>query len=245
MSPEKRESHRHTSNLRQLLISAVTHPLVAVDAGIEQITLDSLAGVARGLVAESLSDGLERGICILVDRHSRLIRTNTTFVGEVRPEGQMVSTSHSYTTLSPDLLLPRHQRFEPLPATNLHTHGPYNLPPSPPDLANLFYDTTTYNLSPCVYVASIRQHLLVFRTPQTPLFSPTEVDAMVDRWTQMLSQRLNQVLSPSQTLSQQLILNARAQSALLRDIAAKYYLLLFSGDLKGDIVTRTTQFHFA
>lgn len=81
------------------------------------------------------------------------------------------------------------------------------------------------------------RRIFVFRTENTPVWPPEEIDNTVNRWTTAFLNRVRQHVYLGMPLSEQEDINIRAATALLNQIAVKYNLATYSGDSSGTTIT--------
>lgn len=117
-------------------------------------------------------------------------------------------------------------------ATILHSHGLYNIPPSPQDLIPILLRNHSPMAGVCTFVVTPDTQTLIFRSSETPQYSLPEINENIEKLIYALRKRIATHESPGKQISEHLRLNARVIAALQRDLIKKYKLNVFFGNGK-------------
>lgn len=226
VTPQEQELRPPLSFKEVLLQSAFTKGRTIPDS-ISEIDLGIFGEEGRELVSQMMKDPRRRefGKLVYVTKDKKVLLQNTPVVGDER------SVFHTFKT---DLLidnpkLPWFMRQERMCGTTLHSH-PEDIPPSSEDLLQLLVGDFDYSASSAVFVSSIKRNFVIFRGKNTPQFTREQVNEKIVLWEKSIKVRVSEFTDYSMSLSEQMEVNNKARTALLRQIGQKYDLRVFVGD---------------
>jgi hypothetical protein len=238
MSEYGHSSHEHLGQaplLRDALIETTFLPNRALDPAVERLLLadpdnpqlyNLKASVEEPLRAAMLSDSLRREHAMdlmVTNTHKLLIPTRSTV--HTQEGGNVWSYVHTrYVHAAGERLRVQDRYIAALP----HTH-PVEVPPSPTDLLPLFYEDENIGAINAVWVITESGSWMAFRGPHTPEWSEEACQAKKNAWNNLLADRVRPYLLPSMSRPQVVNINFKAQTAFLRQAAAKYDLQVFAG----------------
>lgn len=232
--------------LKELLAEAALSPSLAI----RDATAIELGEVGRE--AEELHDRTmvdpqkrERAKWVIVTPDGRVLLQKKESIGSQRFEinGPLIDVSKF---VKPQLrvpifervdakLRPRWQRWSLFRGMLVHTHGDIEGPFSPDDLYGLFLTEQDFKASPGVMAVTKEKKLLIFRSRDTPQWQEDELQEKIKRWNFQLSQRLESHLTADMSDQEQQGIIARANHALIRQIAYKYHLRMYSCNISENI----------
>lgn len=225
---------RPTPSLKEVLMQSTFAPGRAIPDSLRAIELGIFADEGRELIRQTLDDPQRREFGKLVTvksdtRKMRIYKTEVGTEGHVEHEQQIA--------YHPDLdpTLPRHQRIIEMWVTGMHSH-PVDVSPSSGDLTSIFLGDFDPRAETAVFVVTPSRFILVFRGNNAPHLTFEEATTKRDMWEKSMQERMKQFTNPSMPPAEQVVLNERERTQLLRQISTKYDLKIFSGDLNGGIV---------
>lgn len=240
MSAEYKESYKFTPTLRDILIKSTLSPDVAISEGIQKIDLGFLGEEAEGLLDRSLGDprGMERSKILYVTPDHKILVQKKDNIGSAIENGQEIKSTIFVRKYPKRLNLPRHENQDRFFAGGIHSHGIYDIPPSAQDFAPLFLNVDSIGIAPMLFVATIKQKIIYFRSKNTPQWDENTVNEKVIHWSKSLQNIVRQKLHPEMSDSQQEGINAVETHNFIRGLRDKYHLVLYSCPIEKNIAIK-------
>jgi len=222
--------------LRDLLIETTLSPDMAIRDGVKRIDLGNLGAEAETIRANTLADPekKERGRIVYVTYDRRLFVQTKDLVGK------RIDTGDDGTIVEgifPDLEILTHKNFYAVQrqyrqnrflATVIHCHKDIEIPASPQDMRYLLLNQFELSACPLVFVVTVQRKMLIFRGRGTPQFPQDIADKKVEGWYREMIERQKRFIKPEMSESEQIGICARANHALIRQLAMKYDFRLYS-----------------
>src|SRR3990167_1019698 len=108
-----------------------------------------------------------------------------------------------------------------------HSH-PVDTPPSGRDLFQLLIQSNFKMAQPSAFVSTPRRKIIVFRGPNTPQLSQDGALQKLDSWKNQVNERHGKLTTPGMNAAELVELRFRLETAMARQIVAKYDLRAFS-----------------
>jgi len=232
------------SLLRDLIKEAIFSPTLSISFEPRSIDLGPFGEEAEGIMGRTLSDpqGLERARIVYVTRGGKVLIQQKDIVGQVTEEGQYCNLGpllFRTINVSPNFShLPRNLRQDKYVGLIIHSHGFYELPFSPQDLAVLFSSEMNILASPALFVVTPERKHLLLRTAKTPQWDILVLDKKIKSWASMVGERIMAHVDSSMPFSQQVGINAQVQHSFIRQVSEKYHLLRYSCRFADNIALR-------
>lgn len=219
--------------LRDILISTTFAPNRAINNGLKGISLGELGIEADLLLNKTAHDPLKREhaklILSTVDR--KLLIQECIVVGNSHQlEYSFSSSLLGMSNLNHPELLPKQLRQKKFIAAVLHTHSDVDISASPRDLQELFFSDSEPIAETAVFIATVRQKILIFRGAKTPQWDKKKAQDMIGEWQYQLYHRKLNAKRSDYGVSLEV-------AAFIREIASAYDLRFFSGINGNNYVT--------
>lgn len=231
--PTEQELRPVPSFKEVLLQSAFSKGRVISDS-VSEIDLAIFGNEGRNLVSQMIMDPKRReyGKLVYVTKDRKVLLQEQPTVGNE------TNVTHSFKAdiLIDNPALPWFMRQNRILGTTVHSH-PEDIPPSSEDLLNLLIGDFDYGVSLAVFVSSPKRNFVIFRGRKTPQFTREQLVQKIILWERSIEERVMKFADPFMSTSEQMEINNRARTALLRQIGQKYDLKIFTGDSDSQKVT--------
>ncbi|HSW97283.1 MAG TPA: hypothetical protein VLF89_05645 [Candidatus Saccharimonadales bacterium] len=235
-SQEGKERLSQAPTLRDTLIDTTFNPHRAIDPQIKKIDLAAFqedVDMLRGLIVPGSQ--IEHGKLYYVTTKKTLLKPNKEISGT---ESEIMFHSRvrgGYREIQGEKVFIQ-DRFV---GTTTHTH-PSGYPFSPQDLYDLFLDDEIHFAETAASVVTTNQTMVLFRGNNTPEWEDNFTREKVKRWDAMVRARIQENLRPRMSQEEIVAINARAQSAFLRQAIQTYDLQLFTCGVNESILVKAS-----
>ncbi len=226
VSPQEQEI-RQQLTFKEVLLQSAFSKGRAISDSISEIDLGIFGKEGKELVRQMIRDPRHRefGKLIYVLNDRRVLLQDQSTIGDED------STTHSFRTniIIDNPALPWFMRQDRMLGTSLHSH-PEDIPPSSEDLFCLLLSDFDYTASAAIFVSSLQRNFLIFRGKNAPQFTREQINEKIALWEKSIEERVTKFTGPFMLTSEQMEINNKARTALLRQIGQKYDLKIFFGD---------------
>lgn len=225
---------RHPVSFKEILLQSAFTRGRAIPDSVREIDLGIFGEEGRSLVSKMVRDPRLRefGKLVCVTRGKKVLLQEQPTMGDEMSVTPVFKTD----ILIDNPALPWFKRQERMCGSVMHTH-PEDIPPGSHDLFNLLLGDFDYSAESAVFVASVQRNFVIFRGSTTPHFTHDQADEKIALWERLMQERVNEFTDPFMPRSEQLDINNKARTALLRQIGQKYGLKIFIGDAKSTKVS--------
>lgn len=229
VTPQEQEP-KPVSSFKEVLLQSAFSKGWAIPDAISEIELGIFGQEGRNLVLQMMQDPRHRefGKLVYITKARKVFLQNEPIVGD---EG---GVSHTFKTniLIDDPKLPWFIRQDRMCGTTLHSH-PEDIAPSSQDLLYLLVGDFHYSAERAVFVSTLKRNFVIFRGKDTPQFTLEQVNEKIALWENSIKGRVTEFTDPFMTRPEQMEINNKARTALLRQIGQKYDLKIFAGEATG------------
>lgn len=220
--------------LRDVILNATFAPNRAINSSVTKINLGAIGDSMQELRRITASDPLKRetGRLIYVTPDRRVLLQNGFFQGEPEKTNFRIDSD----PLNPPPYYSRPPGERKYLGSAMHTHGAYEVPPSGQDLGGLLLGNNERFAETAAIVLTPATNTIIFRGPATPNLTDLESNAKVALWFRNFTERMDMFLTPYLTREETINMNARAITALIKQIAQKYDLKIFKGFANSSVV---------
>lgn len=218
---------RPAPSFKEVLLQSAFSKGRAISNHISEIDLGIFYQEGRALVMQTEKDEKHRefGKIVYVTKDRRILIKDQPTTGNAN------DVYHRFkavvTINNPNL--PWYLRQDRMCGTILHSH-PSDLPPSSEDLFNLLIGDFDYTAEAAVFVSSGKRNFIIFRGNDTPQFTREQASGKISLWENAIQERVMNFINRNTPLHEQMEINNKARTALLRQIQQKYDLKIFFGD---------------
>lgn len=183
---------------------------------------------------QTLNDPKRRefGKLVYVTSDKKVLLQNRPEIGD---EISVNSTAKIHTK-NGNITLPWFLRQDKLIGTQIHSH-PNKIPTSSYDLFHLLTGDFDMFAFAAVFVVTPQKNIVIFRGEGAPQFTHDQANEKITLWERQMTERVERFATSDTPRSENIEINSKARWALLRQIAQKYKLRVFSGDAKSTKVS--------
>lgn len=220
---------RPTPSFKEVLLQSAFSRGRAIPDSVSQIDLGIFGNEGRELVQRTMEDSRRRefGKRVYITKDRKVLLQDKPTIGD---EKSVFDDVKIIMTID-DVKLPWFLRQDKICATGIHSH-PFEVPPGSHDLEPLLWGDFDRFAAVAVFVATPGKNFVIFRSQRTPQFTREQAREKIVLWEKQMKDRVIQFTNPNMPEEEQMEVNNRARGVLLRQIAEKYKLRIFSGDAK-------------
>ncbi len=228
-SDQERQENLRTVSLKDALISTTFRPNRALDPSIGSLRLEGLQEDFAELLRVTLEDHpvhRESRKILYVTQDGKLLVEQRASLGS---EEEVRTRLTSLKVYSRDPSTPIIMRQNRNVGAIAHTHGDVDVPPSVGDFKMLLTGPENpYGRAAVIVITPAMVHV-IFRGSQSRSLSEKEAEDMVEKWDNMVEERIRSNIHPFMTREEQIAINLRVQNAFIRDFTKLRGFIHFSG----------------
>lgn len=224
---------KSTPSLEKVLLQCAFAEGRAISDDVREIDLGIFAQESNELRLETLMDPKrkEYGKLAYVTSDRRvLLQDKPTVGGE-----EVVYMDIQINITNKNTALPWFSKQDRMLGVGLHSHS-MEYPPSSADMFFLLFGDLERFACVGVFIATPQRNILIFRGEGAPQYNFEQAKEKIVSWEKLLNERINKIGSLYVLLSGIVDIKREARETLLRQIAKKYNLRIFSGNANSPIV---------